>query len=467
MANEILILDAASSNLDGTSPGSPLIVGPGTPYGQAAGEYPSAPQTVQYASSADTEGEIPGSSRPGNRTITLKFKFIDLTGALLIALQAKFAKLQREGGTLKRTMKNGDVRFYDILAGDGWSPVYGFDYYVANVTEVEMSLPAKPFSRGAEVDLGDNVETTLPWVVFTEATVAGDVPAIGRLVIDNDEAGTSMRWVAWAIQQRYYSAASTAALFYQAESCSLFGGTTAVAGPAGASGTVAQSTNVGTSAGSMIYLGASSTAQTHIGTFRVFARVYAPNTNTGTVSVGVQYIPYPQGQTIINPLVDLATSGTPLEQQWAVMDLGMITLPKVRKGTQGWIGYLTAQSTVATDDLNIDWIALLPVEEGYGEAYALPTSGLPLVATTGSVEVRHDDTIVSDIGGGGYWVQPDVYEGDRLLVPPSGAEARTLQVICRFSRHIPLADGRTLPSVTADVVGDVSAKLFVTPRYLT
>ena len=46
----------------------------------------------------------------------------DPTGTALAALQAKFAKLQAEGGTLKRTLKNGNVRIYDIIAADGWNP---------------------------------------------------------------------------------------------------------------------------------------------------------------------------------------------------------------------------------------------------------------------------------------------------------------------------------------------------------
>lgn len=472
MANEILIFDATGSNADGTDPGSPLTIGPATSYKLRDGtSFPAAPLNVIYANSVDTEGDLKASARYGNRTLKINVAMTDPTGSLLAALQAKLGKLQREGGTLKRTLKNGDVRIYDIVAADGWTPSYDFAYWLRDFVEVEMTLPARPLSRGAEVDLGDNVETSLPWLVFTEATVAGDAPALGRLVIDNDEAGTSMRWFGWAIQQRYYSSASTAALFYQAESCALVAPTATAVGPAGASGggsNVAKNTALTTSQSSIMYLGTSATAQTHIGTYRVFARVYAPNTNTGTVSFSVTYIPYPQGQQITNPTVDLATTGTPVEQQWAVVDLGLITLPKARKGTQGWIGQLNAASTVSGDDINVDWIALLPAEEGYGEAYALPGSSI-LVGSSGgtSVEIRWDDTIANDSAGGGYWIQPDVYAGDRLLVPPSGAEARTLQVICRFSRHIPLADGRTLPSVVEDVVGDVSAKLFVTPRYLT
>ena len=120
MADEILTFDAASSNVDGTDPGSPLLIGPGTNYGLLPGtEFPAAPQNVMYASSADTEGEAPVQRLYGNRTLTIKLQMQDPAGTDLAALQAKFAKLQAEGGTLKRTLKNGNVRIYDIIAGDG------------------------------------------------------------------------------------------------------------------------------------------------------------------------------------------------------------------------------------------------------------------------------------------------------------------------------------------------------------
>jgi hypothetical protein len=451
MSDEILVFDAAGSNIDGTDPGSPLSIGPGTSYPITECAYPAPPLNVQYASSIDTEGELPVSQRYGNRTITIKVEMVDAAGTLRAALQGKFAKLQREGGTLKRTMKNADVRIYDIVAADGWSPIYDFAYYLGDLTVVEMTLPARPFSRGVEADLGDNTTTTLPWLVFTEATVDGDVPALGRLVIDNDEA-TAMRHVIWGIQQRNYSAASTAALYYEAESCAMANSSTAV-GPAGASGggsNVARYTALTATPTGLIYLGASSTAQTHIGTFRVFARVYCPNTNTGTVSVGAVWTPSPQGASISNPTVAVTDSAaTPLENQWIVVDLGLVTLPKAKKGTQGWIGYVAASSTVVGDDIDVDWVALVPGEESYGEAYTINPLSFALAAA------------------GTYWVAPPVFQGDYLLIPPSGAEARTLRVICRFSSHVPLNADRATTSTNADVVGDVSAKLFVTPRYLT
>src|SRR5688500_3114552 len=134
MADEILIFDAAGSNVDGTDPGSPLSIGPGTSYPLLEASFPAPPLNVQYASSVDTEGEMAVSRRYGNRTITLRLA-MDESGAnntLLDALAVKLTKLQREGGTLKRTRKDGTVRIYDIVAGDGWDPTYDETYLLAH-----------------------------------------------------------------------------------------------------------------------------------------------------------------------------------------------------------------------------------------------------------------------------------------------------------------------------------------------
>src|SRR5215207_6173460 len=146
MADEVLIFDAAGSNVDGTNPGTPLSIGPGTSYPLVEASFPAPPLNVQYASSIDTEGEVPVSRRYGNRTIPLRIA-MDESGAnntLLDALALKFAKLQREGGTLKRTRKDGTtIRIYDIVAGEGWDPTYDITYLVAHSTEVPLQIPAK------------------------------------------------------------------------------------------------------------------------------------------------------------------------------------------------------------------------------------------------------------------------------------------------------------------------------------
>lgn len=472
MADEILIIDATASNIDGTDPGSPLTIGPGTSYNLMEHDYPAAPLNVQYASSIDTEGELPVSSRYGNRTITIKLEMVDAAGTLLAALQGKFGKLQREGGTLKRTMKNGDVRIYDIIAADGWSPVYTLQYYLGDLTEVTLTLQARPLSRGAEVDLGDNVETTLPVLIFTDTGVLGDAWGLARLVTDNDDASNAQRLLRWGIQSRYYSSASTAALFYQAESCAMSAAAAAV-GPAGASGGGSNTAFYGSlpatgSWSALHYIGASSTAQTHIGTFRVLVRAWAPAANSGIVSLRAAWQPGIGRTQVTNDGVPLTDSaGASVEDAWLLVDLGQISIPKAATGTQGWLGTIQANSTTLNDDVYIDWVALVPVDEGSGEHCEPDTSITAQITTSGTAHIRYDGAYAAVSGG--YVTQLNKYEGDYLLIPPAGAEARTLRVIVKMSRGtIPGFSAIGSSEVFYDPgTDDISARLFVTPRYLT
>ena len=100
-----------------------------------------------------------------------------------------------------------------------------------------MVLPAAPLSRGTATTLSDHVETTLPVLVATDSAVAGDVTATGVLTVDNDAAADWSGLIVGVEDSTAYDiTASSAALWYEAESRAPLGGATAVAGPAGASG---------------------------------------------------------------------------------------------------------------------------------------------------------------------------------------------------------------------------------------
>lgn len=469
MAGEQLIFDATASNVDGTDPGTPVEVGPNDDLRLREFDAPAPPQTVTYAGSVDTEGSVPASRKHENRLITLRI--LCNTAASLRSLQGKVGKIAREGGTLKWTLPNSETVIFDLLAADSFEPRIDAVFYARAGTycEVVVTLPAKPYGRGAEVDLGDNTETTLPALVFTDTGVKGDWYGLGRLVIDNDDASNAQRFLLWGIQSRYYSADSTAALFYQAESCALSSATVAT-GPSGASGGVSNNTAfygslpvTGGSWHALIYIGASSTAQTHIGKFRVFVRAQVPIGNSGVVSLRVSWNPEIGRSDVINDYVSLTNSGgvVPWDSTWLLVDLGEITLPKARTGTQGWLGSIDGSSTVLNDDVYLDWVMLVPVDEGSGQAVA-PSTIVTSIEASGSVHVRHDSVLTNVTGG--YRVGLEGYEGDYLLVPPSGAEARTLRTIVKFSRGAINEDWG--PIVGDGGTDDISARLFVTPRYL-
>jgi hypothetical protein len=443
---------------------SPLEVWSTATYGVTRFNAPSPPSTVQWASSVDTEGSLPSSRKHENRTLSLTVEVASAAG--LRTLQAKAAKVAREGGTAKLTLPaSGEVVIFDLLATDSFAPSLDILFFSNSgaYCVVEWELTAKPYGRGAEIDLGDNTETTLPLLVFTDTGIKGDMPALGRLVVDNDEAGSTQGLIRWGIQSRYYSNAATAALFYQAESCAM-SAAAAAAGPAGASGGGSNTALYGSlpaapSWTSLIYIGTSSTAQTHIGSFRVFARVRAPSANTGTVSLRASWSP-----SLGTPQVHNASTAIYTEDAWYMVDLGQVTIPKAVGGaTQGWLGTIDGQSTVSGDDVYIDWVALFPVDEGFGEDLNFTSSHQ--IAASGSVQVRHDGAFASRSGG---YLPPLVYyEGDYLRLPPAGAEARTLRVIVKLARgDTTLFDPGTAASYLDPSIDDISARLFYTPRYL-
>jgi hypothetical protein len=354
--------------------GTVLALSPVSAIGLTQFSAPAPPPKYQWASSVDTEGSTLATRGYENRTITIGLEISN--DATYLDVQEKVAKLHRDGGTLKYNNDNllGAVVF-DVLASEGFETPFDLTHYLGAIWTVQFSLTCKPYGRGAEVDLGDNVETTLPALVFTEATVTGDVPALGRLVIDDDSANDQY-WLTWGVQSRYYSSATSAALFYEAEGRTLLGAATTAVGPTGASGggsnVVQQATLIGS------WLAMLSTQATgggahlsHVGTFRVWARVQMPTANAGEVSIALEWAEGDFRRRNTNPAVTFEANHS-REGAWILVDLGLVTLRAVTQGTQRWEGRILAKSTVTGDDLYVDCFALIPADEGSGVVRGIP-----------------------------------------------------------------------------------------------
>jgi hypothetical protein len=189
-------------------------------------------------------------------------------------------------------------------------------------------------------------------------------------VVDNDSSNDQW-WLVWGIQSRYYSADASAALAWQAEALTAMGGSVIAVGPSGASATnVKRAENIGTSYQAILSTQAvgGGSHMSHVGSFRVFARVQTPTTNTGTVSVALEW---GEGDYRRYSQNDTATITTSEGGTWRLLDLGLVSLTTVVAGTQRWEGRMLAKSTVAGDDIDVDWLMLVPVDEGAGEAKAL------------------------------------------------------------------------------------------------
>lgn len=303
--------------------------------------------------------------------------------AILRDLQQIVDRINREGGTFKRVPPGGGVAIFDVVQADIAIPSDNI-FVHSRRADIPLTLTCKPFWRSGEwVQQSDHSETTLPWLEATDTlTGGGEVPSLGKLLIDEDQAKDQW-WLTWGIQSRYYSSSASAALGWQAESLTALGTTSATAGASGASGSgsnVMRNTDLTTS-----YIGIVSTQATgggahmsHIGTFRVYARLYRPTGNTGAVDVALQWAEGDFRKFTTNDAVSYTANER--EGVFTIADLGLVTLSKVVAGTQRWEGRVLARSTVAGDEIDVDCLWLVPSDEGSGvvqavsPGYAAPTS---------------------------------------------------------------------------------------------
>lgn len=370
-----------------------------------------------YAVSADTEGDRYVASRHRNRTVALTILAMGATHALtqtaIYGVQQKIEKLRREGGTLKFTSQAGNALVGDVHFAR-FKPEFSKELYNLNhAVKFVVEFDCDPYFRGAAVQLADHVEAALPYLAFTETGVGGDVPALGRLVIDDDQ-GVDQWTTIWAIRSRNYSNSANAALFYQAESRTATGGSAIAAGPSGASGAgsnVMRNTTLSTT-----YQAVMSTQATgggahlsHVGDYRVLARVQIPATAAGDHWVCLEWSAGDFQRATRNDAVLLSDdtgAGTPAYNlaKWLLVDLGQVHIAKVAQGTQRWEGRVLAKNTYGGTGIDIDCLFIVPVGEGSGEVRGVARLTAP---TTYSARDSFDQTAGALLGKtaptGGVW----------------------------------------------------------------
>lgn len=274
-------------------------------------------------------------------------------------------------GTLRRIAPEANPLTYDLLAAS--IPEAPQDMGVGmQRSEITLSFEAKPGGRAPEELVATKEELTLPVLSMLAENVKGDMPGLGRLrLTDLQNVSQFAAW--WGLQQRYYDAAVTADVFYQAEGRTLLGGaaTAALANASGAgNNTVLHNALVNKYQGVLSTQASGGGAHlSNVGTYRVLARLLRPLTNTGDVTVKFAWSESDFVRVNENP--EVAFSADTGEGIWQVADLGTVTLEKVPAGsTQRWEGRILAKSSVANDDLYVDWLWLVPTDEGSGEVIA-------------------------------------------------------------------------------------------------
>lgn len=219
-------------------------------------------------------------------------------------------------------------------------------------------------------------ETTLPALIFSVPAghPKGDVPALGRLTV-NEAQAVDQWWTTWGYETNddyaHTDSTGSGALFYEAESRTALGGSATAVGPSGASGggsNVMRQTSLTTFYQAIISTQATGGGAhlSHVGAFRVFARVQVAS-GGGTVSLALSWSVGDFQRFTINDGVALDSN---TNASWRLVDLGLVSIPKVLTGTQRWEGRILAKSTVLSADIDVDYIMLVPVAVGSGTASA-------------------------------------------------------------------------------------------------
>lgn len=316
-----------------------------------------------YMSDA-ARGNVPVDYRVPNRMISipLRLRTVGATtfDTIRSQIQAKVGLFQREGGWLKRTSTLGDV-FADVvnatlhLGGSGFLETRLMDI------EAVLTLECLPDWYQAEVDLGTTTETTAAELRKMMATVKGNYPCRVRIIVNENDADSQLGLI-WGLRSKNYSAASTAALAYEAEALTPLdtAAITALAGASGAGSNTMRHNNLATSWTPVLstQILSGSAHMTHQGSYRVWARVYTTSATPPRLrflwDVGDLVFPVENSAVMI-----------PAANNFYAVDLGAVRLDPTT-GTHRWQGAIQARGAAGGENVYVDRVWFVPTDDGYG-----------------------------------------------------------------------------------------------------
>jgi len=306
-----------------------------------------------------------------NREVTLRVRVaqratMDLALAAVAAVTDKLeeAEKQPDGLDMVWTPANGTKSItFKVLSGEITGLPVTMDGndagWFKNSPVINVTLTCKPFAYGPEV-VGSGTSSATPFVALTVASVTGDVPAEGRLIV-TDAATQNRRYLEWGLEQRYYNASTS--LLVDSDNMVVTGTAGAQTTRSGAYDPNATGNNVVRATLNRSIVSVVATGDLgHVGTFRVKARVFA---SSGTVYARLAW------QEGDGPFRANAYVMVPITAAFAEIDLGMISIPPKVLGTQRWSGRVEAYCDVPGITLDVDYLVLVPAGEGYGRVRAI------------------------------------------------------------------------------------------------
>jgi hypothetical protein len=359
------------------------------------------------------DGDTPGcswSGTTGGSTSTQPADADVFFETMVADLEGKLAKLRDEGGNYSRPFEAGRLVFdvEGLTSGDGGG--YEGKRWIQRGQRFATSLECLPHGRGATLTKELRSQTTDPVLVFTESLIPGPVRALGELEI-SDIAVQARRGVVAALEWPEYDyTAATAQLYYQAEALTPLGASTlaAATGATGAGNNTIQTVlEPSWRAIASTKVAASAKHLTHVGVFRIFARIRA----SGFVENGrLEYrLEWGQGDLIERVTNDPARIVARQTAGWYIVDLGLVRIRPAKVGTQRWEGQIIARSydpagSSYKPTSNIDDIRIVPVSYAYLKARAAK----PRLAPTSYVLLDEGNQTAGNLNGksaeqGGVW----------------------------------------------------------------
>jgi hypothetical protein len=387
-------------------------------------------QFTQMMAQQGQWGSAPADFIVPNRTITIPLG-LGMGGSsnpnantAFANLREKVGLLQREGGWLKRQRQGQPALYLDVVDAqltvpDVWGETAGVE------PGVTLTLVTLPDWYGDEIAL-DSISctgycATVLTAGGTPATIQGDYNARCRIQV-TDRSGNAQNEMYWGVRSRYYSNTATAALVFPVENGATMAGS--------------QFPTVGQFISSSHWgiVGSAGPAPTHVGTYRVLARIMSAAANaTFQLTWGLS-------------AYSSATLNTPWKisaaNAWYMANLGVVNIPLVPWNPgNGWSASVSEASGGAT--WWMDYVALVPLESAGWVPNANPGYGNEVQLGT--------DAIYDVLGGSLPWVLNGGAIGDLPRLPPSGLEARPVQLFVKPLRSDSSYDGSD-PGVDAFTV---------------
>lgn len=332
------------------------------------------------------DGDSPGSTWTGiphGSTTTQPADADAHFEAMLGDLEEKLTKLREKGGTYSRPYQAGRLVFdVEGLVG-GEDGGYDGRRWVQRGQKLAWTLEAKPHGRGEQQTREIRSQTTDPVCVFTESLIPGSVRALGELEIA-DAAAIARRGCVAAVEVPDYDyTAATAALYYQAEVLTPMGSSTlaAATGAVGAGNNTIQTVlSEAWQALASTKIAASGLHLTHVGVFRIFARIRMNAGASPPAGSELRYrLEWGQGDLIERVTNDPARIVARSVADYYIVDLGLVRVRKAKVGTQRWEGqivgasYDPAGAGTFKPTSNIDDLRIVPVSTAYLKAHAAKT----------------------------------------------------------------------------------------------